>query len=381
MTTTLVPGVAEAEATSGVPDLDDGALRAAVQDRLDAFLAGQADVLAAVGPEGAALVEPVARLVRGGKRLRAAFAHHGFLGAGGDVEAMGGLDAVLSLATSLELFQAAALVHDDVMDASDTRRGMPAVHRQFAALHRGRGWSGDADHFGSAGAILAGDLCLAWSDEALSRGGLPPEALARVRPIFDEMRTQLMAGQYLDMTAQVLPFDDGGVEGALERARRVICFKSAKYSVEHPLLMGAALADAGPEVDAAYSAYGLPLGEAFQLRDDVLGVYGDPATTGKPAGDDLREGKRTVLVVLALHAAGRAAATALREGLGDAGLDEDGVDRLRAIIEETGALDRVETMIDQAVARSREALAAAPVAEHARPALAALVDAATVRSA
>ncbi len=361
--------------------LDFARLRRAVQHRLDDVLRHEAAVLAEVGPECAPLTEAVGRLVAGGKRLRAAFAYWGFVGAGGSDSRVGRPGAVVSVAASLELFQAAALIHDDVMDASDTRRGMPAVHRQFAALHRGRGWAGDAEHFGAAGAILAGDLCLSWSDEVLTSAGLAPDALARVKPVFDRMRTQLMGGQYLDMLAQAVPVVTDAHADALARAQRVICFKSAKYSIEHPLLIGAALADADEPLTRAYSAYGLPLGEAFQLRDDVLGVFGDPAATGKPAGDDLREGKRTVLVVLALERADARQGAALREGLGDPGLDPAGVDRLRSVVLETGALARVEQMIDDAVARSRAALAAAPVTEVARRALGDLVDAATARAA
>ena len=365
--------------------LDDDRLRARVQQALDDVLAHQTAVLSAVGPECAPLVESVSRLVAGGKRLRPAFCYWGWRGAGGDGGGAGS-EAVVRAAAALELFQAAALIHDDVMDASDTRRGMPAVHRQFAALHRGSGWVGDAEHFGAAGAILSGDLCLSWSDEALNGAGLPEDALQRAKAVFDRMRTQLMGGQYLDMLAQAMPVvagADGGGEDdeALARARRVICFKSAKYTVEHPLLLGAALAGAGPELVAAYSAYGLPLGEAFQLRDDVLGVFGDPAQTGKPAGDDLREGKRTVLVALALQRATPAQADAVRRLLGDPGLSEDGIARLREVVVDTGALERVEAMIDDGVRRSLEALAAAPVEDAARAVLEGLVEAATARAA
>ncbi|MEH3075855.1 MAG: polyprenyl synthetase family protein [Quadrisphaera sp.] len=187
--------------------------------------------------------------------------------------------------------------------------------------------------------------------------------------------------------------DDGGsgsdeaalrraeADALLERARRVICFKSAKYSVEHPLLVGAALGGAPQELSEAYSSYGLALGEAFQLRDDVLGVFGDPAQTGKPAGDDLREGKRTVLVACALGAASASQADLLHRHLGDPHLDADGVGALRRVMVDTGALARVEEMIEDGVRRAREALAGAPVAPQAREALEALVVAATARAA
>ena len=383
-----------------VLDADD--LRARVQAELDAVLAAQAAALAEVGQESDALVAAIARLVAGGKRLRPAFCWWGWRGAGGDPAAASApvdAESVVRVATALELFQAAALIHDDVMDASDTRRGMPATHRFFAALHAEQGWDGDGDRFGAAGAILAGDLCLAWSDEVFRSAVLPGDRRRDAEVVFDRMRTQLMGGQYLDMLAQAAPLrvaspavSAGGAGAAtaaplqaeaeklLQRARRVICFKSAKYSVEQPLLVGAALGGASPALTASYSTFGLALGEAFQLRDDVLGVFGDPAQTGKPAGDDLREGKRTVLVAYALQGATHAQAELLQRHLGDPHLDADGVAALRDVVVDTGALARVEELIDDGVRRSREALAGADVTDEGRAALDALVDAATART-
>jgi geranylgeranyl diphosphate synthase type I len=304
----------------------------------------------------------------GGKRLRPAFAYWGFRGAGG-VDS----EAVVATLSSLELVQASALIHDDVMDRSDTRRGEPAVHRRFAALHGGLGWRGDAEAFGSSAAILLGDLCLVWSDELLHGGGLDPRTLARARPVFDLMRTEVTVGQYLDVLTQATG------EPSMERAGKVARYKSAKYTVERPLLLGAALAGAPPEVEAAYSAYGLPLGEAFQLRDDVLGVFGDPARTGKPAGDDLREGKRTYLVAAAYAAAGADERAELTARLGDRGLDAAGVERLREIITGTGALRRTEERIEQLTVSALAALSGVDLDAEAREVLTELAEAATHR--
>lgn len=356
-------------------DVED--LRVRVHKALDDFMARQAQLLEAVHPDCAPLAEYVADLIRGGKRLRPAFCYWAW-------RACGGADApeIVTAAAALELFQAAALVHDDVMDDSDTRRGMPAVHRRFATLHRGAGWTGDGERFGTAGAILAGDLCLSWSDEMFTTSGLAPEVLARGRLTFDLMRTQLMGGQYLDMLEQAVA--EQRRTGAAERARTVVRFKSAKYSVEHPLLIGGRLAGADDAVLAGLSAYGLPLGEAFQLRDDVLGVFGDPAQTGKPAGDDLREGKRTLLIAKALEQASPAQAAQVRRLLGDPGLDAGGVATLRAILVDTGALDAVESLIADLVAQSRAALAGLVergIDPLAADVLAGLVDVATARTA
>ena len=347
--------------------LDRCDLRARVQKALDAFLSVQGPRLSRVSDELVPLTDALTDLVAGGKRLRPAFCFWGALGAGLD-----DTEALVVAAASLELFQACAIIHDDVMDGSDTRRGRPAVHRRFAALHRGEDWHGDPESFGAGAAILLGDLCLAWSDEMLSTSGAP--GLVDGLAVYAEMRSELMGGQYLDLLEQAR----GG--GSVERALRVARYKSAKYTIEKPLHLGAALAGAPQGLYDAYSGYGLPLGEAFQLRDDVLGVFGDPAATGKPAGDDLREGKRTALVAMALERAGTAQAAVVRRHLGDQHLGEDGVAALREILTDTGAVDRVEALIDALMADATDALAAAPVTEQARTVLGELAVAATART-
>jgi geranylgeranyl diphosphate synthase type I len=359
------------------PDLDTGPgavlrredLRARVWGALETFLDRQDARLFAVGYETGELVRAVRELLMGGKRLRPAFGYWGWRGAG-----MPDDERMVVAAASLELFQACALIHDDVMDRSDTRRGMPAAHRRFGALHGASGWRGDGDSFGTGAAILLGDLCLAWTDEMFFGSGMEPDRLLRARPLFDEMRTELMGGQYLDLLEQAM----GG--GSVPRARRVIQYKSARYSVQRPLQLGAALAGARRALLAGYEAYGQPLGEAFQLRDDVLGVFGDPAATGKPAGDDLREGKRTVLVALASQAGTAVQARLLERHLGDHGLDEAGVAVLREIIVDSGALAEVERMIRTCTEQAVAALAASPVDPCAEVALHELAIAATVRT-
>jgi geranylgeranyl diphosphate synthase, type I len=353
-----------------VPPVDRAGLRPRVDKALAAFLAQQRARITAVDVDLAPVADAVeAFVLPRGKRLRPAFAYWGYRGAGG-VDS----DAVVAAVAALELVQASALIHDDLMDRSDTRRGEPSVHRRFARRHRAAGWRGDPDAFGDSAALLLGDLCLVWSDELLHTAGLDADALTRARPVFDEMRTEVTVGQYLDMLTQATG------DTSVERAGTVARYKSAKYTVERPLLIGAALAGAPAAVCDAYSGFGLPLGEAFQLRDDVLGVFGDPARTGKPAGDDLREGKRTFLVAAAFAAADPADRAALTAGLGDPTLDEQGVRRLRGIITGTGALARTETRIAELTAAALAALAPAPVDPEARRVLLDLAEAATRRA-
>jgi geranylgeranyl diphosphate synthase, type I len=366
----IVTATQERSGSAAAPALlERESLGVRVGAALDAFLDLQQARLAVVGPETGELVRAVRDLVGGGKRLRPAFGYWGWRGVGRPDD-----DRMVTAAAALELFQACALIHDDVMDRSDTRRGQPAAHRRFGALHGVSGWRGDGEAFGTGAAILLGDLCLAWTDEMFYGCGLEPDRLHRARPLFDEMRTELMGGQYLDLLEQAT----GGA--SVTRARRVIQYKSARYSVLRPLQLGAALAGGDRALLAGYEAYGLPLGEAFQLRDDVLGVFGDPAETGKPAGDDLREGKPTVLVALARRASSAAQGQLIERHLGDPRLDAAGVAALAEVIVATGALAEVERMISSCAEQSVAALAAAALDPEADAVLRGLATAATVRT-
>ncbi|MEN3308382.1 MAG: geranylgeranyl diphosphate synthase, type [Micromonosporaceae bacterium] len=349
---------------------DPGPLQPRIQRALATCLGRHRASLAAMDAALVPVADALAEFVLGGgKRLRPAFAYWGFVGAGGPDSA----ELIAALA-ALELVHASALIHDDVIDASDTRRGEPSVHRRFADLHAARAWSGDPLAFGRASAILLGDLCLVWSEELLFGSGMDRAGLARARSVFDDMRTEVVVGQYLDVHAQV------SENTSMERAGKVARYKSAKYTVERPLLLGAALAGAAEPVRAAYSGYGLPLGEAFQLRDDILGVYGDPARTGKPAGDDLREGKRTFLVAAAASAANPGGRATLLAGLGDPELDEAGVVELRAIITGTGALARTERRIADLTRQALDALDGVELDPEAAGVLVELARAATQRA-
>jgi geranylgeranyl diphosphate synthase, type I len=350
--------------------LDSAGLRPRVTKALAAFLGFQRDRLAAIDPALADCADALDEFVLGGgKRLRPAFAYWGYRGAGG-----GDDDHVVAAVAALELVQASALIHDDLMDRSDTRRGVPSIHRKFERRHAEAGWRGGSAAFGDSAAVLLGDLALVWSDELLTGAGLSAAELARARPVFDEMRTEVTVGQYLDVLTQATG------DTSVERAGKVARFKSAKYTVERPLLLGGAIAGAKPALQASYSAFGLPLGEAFQLRDDVLGIFGDPAQTGKPAGDDLREGKRTYLIAAAFAALDDGSRRELDDALGDPALDDDGVRRLRGLISECGALAATERRIDELMAAALVALDAADMDEDARTVLLALADAATRRT-
>jgi geranylgeranyl diphosphate synthase type I len=323
---------------------DDDAFRTRVDAALAEFAGQQRQVLADLGPDLDEFVNAAIDFVRGGKRLRPLFCRAGWLVAGGDAS-----DPRLDhAAAALEWLQGSALVHDDLMDGSDTRRGRPSIHRAFEKRHRDAGLSGDPIGHGASVAVLLGDLMLSWADEQFRSSGLPHLTVAL--RYLDLCKTEVVAGQYLDVLAQTRP------SVGVEEAMRVVRYKSAKYTVERPLHLGAALAGAEEALISALSDVALPLGEAFQLRDDVLGVFGDPGVTGKPAGDDLREGKRTVLVARAAELGTDADRDLLARTLGTS----DGVDALRELVERTGALAAVEADIERLERQADAALDALP---------------------
>jgi geranylgeranyl diphosphate synthase, type I len=356
--------------TDTAPAWDQAAFRGRVQVALDGFLDEQAERLAPLGADAARLLAEARAIVSGGKRFRAAFCYWGHRAVAGPAAVDD--DALMRACASLELLHASALVHDDYMDASDTRRGRPATHRGFADEHRDDRWRGDPEQYGASAAILLGDLLLSWSDELLRRCGLPLERVGPALDVFDRCRSEVITGQFLDVSVQARGVAD------VDAAMTVLRYKSAKYSVERPLHIGATLAGASDAERADLSAFGLPLGEAFQLRDDLLGVYGDPAATGKPAGDDLVEGKRTVLVALALDGAAPADAARLDAALGSP-LTPDQVGELRRIIDASGARQQVEQVITELADRATRALARAPLDAAARAVLRELATAVTDR--
>ena len=306
----------------------------------------------AIEPELLHPLEALRALVMaGGKRLRPVFCHWGFVAAGGDPDDPRVVDA----GAAFELLQAFALIHDDVMDGSATRRGAPAVHRRFADRHAEAGWAAESRRFGEGVAILVGDVALVYSDLLLPTGS--PELAA----LWHELRVELNIGQYLDLAGTAT----GGVDRA--GARQIARLKSGRYTIERPLQVGALLAG-DPALAAGLSEYGDPLGEAFQLRDDVLGVFGLESRTGKPVGDDLREGKPTLLLAVARERA-EGAQRDLLDRVGDPELDAQEVADLQALFVSTGALDVAEAEIAALAGRAVTALPALPLPPHADLAL------------
>lgn len=352
-------------------------LAGAVTDQLRDYLRERRADCAYIGTDYAELTAALEEFVlRGGKRLRPAFAYWGWRAVVDPADATADGDA-LRLFAALELLQACALVHDDVIDDSATRRGLPTVHRLFTERHRTQNWRGSSEQFGLSAAILLGDLALAWADDVVAGADLPVDAHRRVQQVWAHIRTEVLGGQYLDIVAE-----SSGAE-SVASAMNVNTYKTASYTIARPLQLGAAAAADRPDVQEIFHRVGNDLGVAFQLRDDVLGVFGDPAVTGKPSGDDLRSGKRTVLLAEALELADKsdpAAAELLRTSIGTE-LSDPQVRELREAIESVGALRAVEDHIEMLTHRALDVLAAAPVHAEAKAGLSELARLAANRSA
>ncbi len=359
--------------------MDLSALPAAVTDRLEQYFNSRDAEVSAIGEHYRRVVAQLRQFtLGGGKRIRPLYAWLGWHVGGGpqgrytDAEDP---EAVFSVACALELIQACALIHDDIIDASNTRRGAPTVHRVFTELHAENEWAGSSEHFGQAVGILAGDVALSWADDLIFDAGLSATALKRLHAPWRAMRTEVLGGQLLDITAEA------SRDSRLETAQSVNLYKTAAYTIARPLHIGAALAGMPAGETEKLLQYGWNFGCAFQLRDDLLGVFGDPAVTGKPAGDDLREGKRTVLLNTAIdywQDKDPAAAEQLNLRVGVATSTAE-INELAELIRTSGAIEHIEAEIDRLTAAGTAAIADLDTEDHYRELLLDLGQRATKR--
>ena len=359
--------------------LSADALVHAVNDRIAAVVSAKRDEFLPLGDDLAPVFNQISSFTEGGKRARARFVAAGAAQAVGQTVPADLYTAIVDAAAGLELFHAAALVHDDVLDRSDTRRGKPATHRVFEQLHRESSFAGEAEHFGTSAAILIGDLLLMWSDDLLlsACAHIDERSARRVRHEYARMRTEVTAGQFLDISAAYGVADD---DDTLAVASKVLEYKSASYSMRRPALIGARLGGASDAQYDALASFGSHIGHAFQLRDDVLGVWGDEALTGKPTGGDLREGKATVLVLTAMRRADEQQAATLTSVLGAKDCSDDDIERAASVIEATGARAHVESLIDEHLEQGLAALAATNFQEVGREGLTQLARLSTRRA-
>ncbi len=328
-----------------------------VEEDLIRTLTAERDRWVSFHPGLAGLFDPLTSLVMaGGKRLRPAFCHWGFVGAGGDPEDT----KVVRTGVALELLQAFALLHDDVMDGSARRRGSVTAHLAAERCHRQAGWRGEPRRFGEGAAILVGDLAHVLADARMAAAPSAAQAL------WAELRIELNVGQYLDIVATAQASTDR------DQARLIARYKSGKYTIERPLQLGAALIEPTPPASlmASLSAYGDPLGEVFQLRDDLLGTFGDESITGKPVGDDLREGKPTPLLAAAVERAGPTGPAAeVLATVGRPDLSRADVSAVQHVFLDTGAVAEMESTIEGLTDRAVDAIETADVTAEAREAL------------
>lgn len=331
-------------------------MTASILKRVDAALSESlssfAQVCASIAQETDQLARVVDKLGRGGKRIRAQLCCCGWRAAGGPDS-----DTIISIATALEIFHLFALIHDDLMDRSTLRRGVATAHVQLAQLHIGRAWRGDADHFGSSAAILLGDALQVWADAIMGSVALPAERGDALRAAYGEMRLQLMAGQYLDILAECRD------QLSIRDAMRVARYKSGCYSVADPLRLGAVSAGADETLVSALGRIGEPVGEAFQIRDDIVGIVGRPSASGTSIGDDIKNGKHTIVVTAALARCNDSQGRRLRTLLGNTHIGDDDMAEAVNIIRESGAVEFARRAIASRMRTAQSRLADLPADE------------------
>jgi geranylgeranyl diphosphate synthase type I len=347
-------------------------LTASVQAAIDDFVADRCAEHLVGGGVGVGVdvaADVLRDFVTGGKCVRSTFMYLGWRCGAEDS------DTALRAAASFELLHAFALLQDDVMDGSLMRRGKPSAHVAFAQWHRDRELPGSPERFGESAAVLLGDLCLVWAQQMLRESGVDARSLARIWPRYDEMRAELAVGQFADL------INDAGAFPTLDQVLNVSRRKSGNYTVRRPLEIGATMAGCNKRVLASLATYGEAVGDAFQLRDDVLGIFGSPTVTGKPAGGDLSERKATSVVVTAYQLAEPGLRKQLKELMSRDDLDESDIVRWRNLILATGAVERIEQMIDSRLNRALDWIDAAPIDRTVRTTLASMATACAERAA
>jgi geranylgeranyl diphosphate synthase type I len=348
-------------------------IRAQIDLALEKFLSSNLSQISQISPDLADCAKALQDFaLNSGKRFRPTFTIVAAIATGADPS-----EKLYKAAIALELIHVCALIHDDLMDGSDTRRGVPAIHKRFESIHLANSWKGKADNFGSGAAILIGDLALVLADKALHEAEISNNNFSQVSKIYDELKIELMAGQFLDV------FEQTQSNNNLDRALKIATFKSGKYSVERPLHFGAALTTDQShfgEFEHIFSEYGIPLGIAFQLRDDLLGVFGDPAITGKPVGDDIREGKRTALIALAMPALNPKEQDLLNSSLGRADLNEGQVKEIQALLINSGAVSEIESIIENQISLARDAISNPLLSENGKILLEIMIEKTTKRN-
>ena len=338
--------------------------RAKLEGQLQEWLSRKEAEAAIESAASRELTEVLTRYVaRDGKRIRPALLYYTYRACGGSSD-----DKVMPIAMALELLHTYLLIHDDIMDHADVRRGGPAAHVMYADMHRERGWHGSSQHFGESVAILLGDLAQTYSLELYSGVELAPEVAGEFRSQFCRMCQEVVLGQYLEMTA--------GHRENLEEDEllRVLRMKSGRYSIERPVQLGYLLARAPESTRRALTTYGLKMGEAFQLQDDLLGMFGDVRTVGKPVGADLVEGKFTLIIHHALRHLSAADRGLLQQALGNPDLEPDQIARVQRLIEDSGARQRVQEMVEERLVEARRSLDATDLAGDGAAFLGGLID-------
>jgi len=332
--------------------------------QLLAYLSEKRQEAKEINPETVVLVDEIIRFTEnGGKRVRPAFMYSGYVAAGGKAH-----EAILFASMSVELLHTFALIHDDIIDNSDLRRGELTTHKAFEEYHKTRKLKGSKKEFGLSSAILVGDLAFSFAEEILTTAPFPQERIRRARYFFDQMKIQVIYGQYLDVLG-------GYKEGLTEdEVLQVLEYKTAKYTVERPLHIGAMMAGSDYQTLETFSRYGIPFGQAFQMQDDIVGSFGTEEEIGKPADSDIKEGKKTLLLAKAYERADKQQKKALDQIVGNKNATKTDIEKVKKIMEKTGAYDYCVKLAKELLVQAKKAVSETKLKDEGKGYLLAAVD-------
>ncbi len=306
--------------------------------RLEAYFEVKKKEAAVISPEYTDLVQYLSEyILAGGKRIRPFLAYMGYKVSGGNNN-----EKIMRLGMALEIFHSFALIHDDIIDFSNLRRNKPTFHIMLQEWHQSKNWRGSSSDFGLGLAVLAGDILSTWSNELVFNLNN-----RRVFKLYQEMKNEIMIGQAEDIfLSEVKNISDK------DRIVSVMMRKTSDYTAQKPLILGATLAGARNSQQEFYKNLSVPLGLAFQLKDDVLGMFGKRREIGKPTDSDIKEGKITLLIYYALKS-GKISRDYLLKLLGNKKVTREQIVEFKNIIKRSGALQRVDSEIDKYIGKAK----------------------------
>jgi len=319
-----------------------------VEKELDLFFKDKLEKADKIDPSSKQMIELLKEFtLRGGKRLRAALVYYGYR-----CFSNKNLKEIIKASVTMELIQSYLLIHDDIIDNDDLRRNGPTLHISYKNIAKRKYKKIDSNHFGLSMAILAGDICAAFANEIMAKLKIKEKNKIQALNVLNHSLHHVIYGQVLDVLSELRIITNKDIE-------KIHRLKTATYTIESPLHIGALLAGAKQKHLKTLSNYAIPLGKAFQIKDDILGMFGEKEKVGKPVGSDIKEGKKNLLILKALESATPAQRQAIEEALGNQDLTKNQLNQVRAIVIKTGSLSYSQNLAKNLVKKAKSAIKSA----------------------